>query len=291
MSRSHLAQRLSICFALGLILLLPNVSRATNVAIQHPFSSYTSTPASLSVVSGINIASSGGSFTGILDVKNNDIIIKPTVEDEAHGLANFQAVYSMITQGADQGAYDGAGITSSTVNADATASNAQGGLAIGVMYNDDGSGGNADGSGNPIWGGANSDLGSFDGYTNISQYDTIVKYTFIGDLFLEGAVSVNDWATIFGNLGTTPHNSGPLDQAWQNGDSFYQTSSGTPINVNDWATTFGLLTGQSSYPYTATFASGSGSASIAVPEPTTLSMAAVGLIVGFFAVRRSRRQS
>jgi hypothetical protein len=306
-----------MALALGLFL-LPMVTRA-DVLIQKPFDSVTSTPASLSVINALEISNSVITFApaspppidtynsavngaplgsvnyfGTLDLKNNDLIIHPTVQDESHAIATFHAVYDAIHHGADGGAYDGTGITSSTVSTDAGvtgATNPKGALAIGVMLNDDGAGSNPDGSGNPLWGGAGSDLGTFDGYgasagQSLTQYDTIVKYSFIGDLFLEGKVTQTNAAVVFGNLGKNPDNNTALTQRWQSGDEFYTAG---PINQTDYAVTFGNLSTQSQYPYTATFGQvGGASIGAAVPEPASILMAALGIAgLGLF-IRRGR---
>jgi hypothetical protein len=288
MSRPRIGQQLLMAIALGLIV-LPAVSWATTVTIQHPFDSYTSNPASLSVVNSISINNDGAAnpntvYFGTLDLKNNDLVIHPSVQDVAHAYSTFHAVYDMLRSGVDQGAYDQTGISSSTVNLDATLGN--GALAIGVMLNDDGGAVNPDGSGNPIWGGVNSDLGSWDGYTNLSQYDTLVKYSFIGDLFLEGKVTQTDAAVVFGNLGTQPDNNTPFTQRWQNGDFFYQVATGGQINQTDYAVAFGNLSAQANYPYTITFGSAS---ALSVPEPASILTAALGILGSVLFLARRRR--
>ena len=307
MLRTSVGEQFRFALTISLIIIVsPTVCRAANVLIPHPFNSYTSSPATLSVTSGISITNNGAPppntvYFGTIDLKNNDLIVHPTIQDEAHAYAAFKSVYDMVRSGADQGAYDQSGITSTTVEADAGttgAINAKGGLALGVMLNDDGAAVHPDGSGNPIWGNPNdplnpAGLGTFDGYgaspgQHLTQYDTIVKYTFIGDLFLEGSVSQTDWATVFGNLGTLPDNSTALNQAWQNGDAFYQSPFGIPISQIVWAQTFANLSVQSQYPYTATFAQ-SGGGSVSVPEPASLVMAILGAIGILIATARRRR--
>ena len=113
---------------------------------------------------------------------------------------------------------------------------------LGVMLNDDG-------MGDPIWGGANSDLGAFDGYSNLTRYDTIVKYTFVGDLFLEGMVTPGDLELINGDIGQVPGNTSPLDQSWQSGDFLYQSADGIPINQTDYDLASAAFNAQNSYPF------------------------------------------
>jgi hypothetical protein len=312
MFRSFLG-RLALLATIAGLAISPSVSWATT--IQHPFSSYTSHPASLSVINAgvlgltttntnynttakiqadpsgyyLNLSSNIGSttYTSTLDISNNDLIIHPLAQNETSAMQTYRAVYNMLNSGADQGAYDGKGIKSGIVNLDATAG--QGDLAVGVMLNDDGAGSHGDGSGNPLWGGANSDLGSFDGNTSLSQYDTIVKYTFIGDLFLEGAVSQTDEQIVFANLGLVPANNTTTTQAFQNGDFFYQSASGGPVSQTADQITFANLANQANYPYTlAQPSSGLGSGAVAVPEPASIVTALIGIFGIAACVRRLR---
>jgi hypothetical protein len=326
-----------LLFASLLGLVATHTAFATNVVIQHPFNSYTSTPPSLSAIgfagistnagggayvsqtqlntagqsvsgmmgyyNAINTAGAGATFSGVYNASNNDLIIHPPQQTEASAIATFKAVYNMITNGADSGAYDGfdttkfpfpgsaAGISSASINIDANAPNGKGGLALGVLLNDDGSAGNVDGSGNPLWGGANSALGSWDGATNLSQYDTLVKYTFVGDLFLEGAVSTTDAQVLYANLGHSYGNTNPNDQSWESGDGFYQSLSGGFVNTTDNQVTYANLSRQSQYPYTATFAQPSsslGSSAVSVPEPASIVTALLGIFGIAACVRRLR---
>ena len=118
----RIGQRLFLPLTLGLIL-LPSVSWG-DVLIQKPFNSVTSTPASLSVVNSVSIANNAAAppstvYFGTLDLKNNDLIIHPTAQNETAAFATFKSVYDMLRSGADGGAYDMPGITSTTVSTDA----------------------------------------------------------------------------------------------------------------------------------------------------------------------------
>jgi hypothetical protein len=283
MSRPRIGQQLVMAIALGLFL-LPSVSWAVTT-IQHPFVSATATPASLSILNSLSIANDGmaapnTTYFGTLDLKNNDLIVHPSAQTAAAALANYQAIYDMIRSGADVGAYDQTGVSSTTVAADATQ---KGGLALGILLNDDG-------TGTPIWGGAGSDLGAFDGNTSLNQFDTIVKYTFLGDSFLEGAVSQSDVLGVFPNLGKFPANNSATTQAWQAGDFFYQSQlaaanpNRAPVNQSDYSSAFSNLSAQSTYPYS--FAQPA--AGLSVPEPSTLLalVIGVGLMLGRFVVRK-----
>ncbi len=323
MFRPFPARQLLFASLLGL-LFMPAVSWATQIT--HPFNSYTSHPASLSVVgvtgngTGLGITLTNPSyqttgqitanpsgyvstvtanapsnvFTGTLDITNNDLIIHPPAQNETSALATFRAVYDMLRSGAHGGAYDGKGIMSSYINLDATQGN--GALAIGVMLNDDGGGNHPDGSGNPLWGlpptnqSNPSALGPFDGYSNLTQYDTIIKYTFIGDLFLEGSVSQTDEQLVFANLGLVPSNTSVPTQAWQSGDFFYESPGGGPVSQTDDQIAFANLAAQANYPYTLAQPSaqlGPNSA-ISVPEPTSIVMLSLGVLGVLLIGRRTR---
>jgi hypothetical protein len=305
----HLGRQLLMALALGLIL-LPAVSWA----VPAPFNSFTSHPASLSVVNflGVNVSgptaynastdatytsdvaaqSPNNVFVGTLNLSNNDIIIAPAIQDQAHGLAAYRAAYDMIRSGADQGAYDGTGVSSSTVATDA---GVKGALALGIMYNNDAFLAGGVDSGTAVWGpAATSDNGPFDGDSNLTQFDTIIKYTFIGDTDLEGRVSQNLVAPIFANLGKTlvqfPNNSSSTT-LFQAGDFFYQVSTGAaPINQGDYSQAFTNLSLQNTgYPYGG---GASAAGALGVPEPASLVMAVMGGIgILFFAFGKQRRGS
>jgi hypothetical protein len=194
MNRSATARLLSVVAASSVVFFGSDVNATL---IPKPFNSITSSPPSLSTFSSISIANNGaplGSrvYFSTLDLTNNDLIVHAT--NEATALANYANVFDMVRSGFDHGDWLGTGITSSKAAADHA-----GGYectAVGVILNDDGSGLNADGSGHPLWGGAGSLLGSFDGDSALTQYDVIIKYTFFGDTLLRGFVDGTDLTTV-----------------------------------------------------------------------------------------------
>src|SRR5262245_64903088 len=104
------------------------------------------------------------------------------------------------------------GILSSTASNDAY--NVNGGTGLGVMLNDAGWIGDP---GNALWGPESSAFGeSWDGFSNLTQYDTLVKYTFLGDCALEGEVTAWDVNNVWANFGTHP-----TLNTWSAGDFFY----------------------------------------------------------------------
>jgi hypothetical protein len=278
--------------ALGLIL-VPSISWATTVVIPHPFLSdpTLATPpqpawpgplASLSRTNSITISNNGAAapttvYFGTLDLKNNDIIFSPSVQNATNGLALYNAVNDMARSGSDGGAQDGTGIQSSFATLDTLHGN--GALGVGVLYNQDGGGG-------VFYGGGGADVSpTFDGYTNVQPFDTIVKYTFLGDTFLRGFIDTFDTSATQNNADLSVI---PTVNTWNNGDFFYQATSGTPINTFDTSAVFNDQVTQSQYPLTVSF--GQGAAGAAVPEPSSIVLllfAAVGSIAAGLRVRKS----
>jgi hypothetical protein len=157
--------------------------------------------------------------------------------------------------------------------------------------NDDGSGVNADGSGNPLWGNPSNPnvvFQAFDGYTatNLTQYDTLVKYTWVGDLFLEGAVSTGDVNVIFSHIaktfsGTTAN---PNTQTWNNGDVYYENTGGVSIPTSADIFAFNALQHQNdANPF-----GGAGGGSLSVPEPSTALLGSLGFLGLMFIAARKK---
>ena len=247
--------------------------------IQHPFNSFTSTQiASLSTVNSISITNDGaplGSrvYFGKLDLNNNDLIV--TATNKSMALSNLANITDMVRAGRNGGDWAGTGITSGVVRLDH--SEGYGITALGVILNDDGSGINADGSGNLIWGGSNSLFGSFDGYSTIggvalSQYDVIVKYTFAGDIYLEGSVEGWEPGFVSANLG--------IGKGWANGESNYTGGVVSSFDVYEANHSFAR---QSQYPLVTPVTPDPPFA----PEPSSLVLGVCGLVglLTFHSVR------
>lgn len=275
MSRPRIGQQLLMAIALGLFI-LPAVSRGQT--IPKPKDSTGSYP-SLSIVNSVSIANDGTAapnttYFSSFNLTNNDLVIVPAVQDEAHALATYQAVNDMVRAAADGGAYDGMGITSSFVAQEANQNQL---LGIGVLLNDDG-------SGNALWGDPNtSAFGPFDGDASISNFDTIVKYTWVGDLFLEGAVRTGDVTTIFSHIGKTFAGNSATSQTWNNGDMFYGNTQGVPIPTTADIIAFNALQHQNdANPFGGAVPSG-----LSVPEPSSLMLIGIGALgLIFTAVRK-----
>jgi hypothetical protein len=225
----------------------------------------TTTPiASLSIVSSLSIASDGGPlgsrvYFGTLNLNNNDLIVHAT--NEATALATYAKVFDMVMSGFDQRNWLGTGITSGIVAADAP--DGYESTAIGVILNDDCSGVNPDGSGNPI-------STSFDGHSGFSQYDVIVKYTFLGDTLLRGLIDSSDLTTV--QIGRSNALTG-----WANGEFNYTRG---PVTTLDVLETQRSLAYESKYPHSTPVPD---PPPPLVPEPSSLilAVAGLGLVVGF----------
>ncbi len=291
MSRSRIGQSIALTLALGLVFLLPNVSRATTVTIPAPFNSLSSTPASLSTTNSLSISNNSATvpntvYFGTLQLNNNDVILIPTIQDATHGKALYNAVNDMARSGSNGGAQDGTGISSYFAKIDALHGNSA--LGVGVLYNDDGSGGQFYGG---VGGGDVNP--SFDGYSNLTPFDTIVKYTFLGDTFLRGFIDTFDTSQTQNNsdLGFVP-----TTNYWQQGDFYYQTTDGvTPINTFDTSAVFNDQVLQSQYPKVVMFAQPSGAlgggTSLAVPEPSSMLLVVAGALAAVFGSTFNRHRA
>lgn len=264
MNRSHFARLASALIALSMALAAHN---AMGTLIPHPFvsDSFSSPLPSLSILGGLSIANDGGPlgsrvYFGRFDLNNNDLIVQ--APNEATALANYANIFDMVRSGFNHGDWAGNGITSGIAKVDHT--DGYESTAVGVILNDDGSGVNSDGSGNPIWGGGNSLLGSFDGDTNLSQYDVIVKYTFFGDTLLRGLVDGTDLTTVADGRANAL-------KGWMNGEFNY--TGGTVSNL-DVLETQRTLTYESRYPINTPVAD---PPPPLMPEPSSLILAAAGL--------------
>ena len=184
----------------------------------------------------------GTNPTATLDITNNNLIV--------HN-GNLATLTAQVKKGLNISGtvWAGAGITSSTAAADTN-----GLTAVGIMSNNDGSGG-AVYSTWPI----GADAG---GGVSVVNTDVLVKYTYFGDADLNGVVDNSTdyllWSNGFSSNGSL--------SGWFNGDFDY---SGTVDNSTDYLLWLNGLSSQGS-PLVGSVQP--------VPEPSALVLAALGAI-------------
>ena len=197
----------------------------------------------------------GVSPTATLDITDNNLI----VHNGNLATMTAQAASGLNINGA---LWTGAGITSSTAAADADPLH-----AVGVILNDDTQFG---GSGDPIYSSWPIGADSGGAVTSVAS-DVLVKYTYFGDANLDGVVGNGTdyllWQTGFSNNLT----------GWLFGDFDYSGSVGNGTDYLLWSSSFAnqgapLIGGGGVQP---------------VPEPSTLVLAALGLL-GLATLRRRR---
>jgi hypothetical protein len=163
------------------------------------------------VLSNLSIAGSTNGWLGTLDVGGNDLVV--------HGGASAAAIRDTLTNqihsGLQAGAlplWTGTGLDSSDAAADPT-----GTKAIGILFNDNGSGTRLYGAGTAH--------GLFDGL-DVASTDVLIKSTFFGDTDLSGSDNAADYSAI--DNGYAMHLTG-----WSNGD---MNGDGT-VNAADYSLT------------------------------------------------------
>jgi autotransporter-associated beta strand protein len=212
------------------------------------------------VTQSLNIAGATNNWTGKVDVKNNDIVVRSTT---ATRVADRDRIHNQLKQGfnATGTKWTGNGIMSS-LGGNGSSSYA----AIGVAVND-----------YALLGGVKTGplYTSFSGQT-VGTDDVLVKYTYFGDADLDGSVGTGDYFLI--DNGFANNRTG-----WINGDFDYDGTIGT----GDYFLIDNAFLGQGAPLVPASAGSSALSGVTAVPEPTMISMfgglAAAGLI------RRRRR--
>jgi fibronectin-binding autotransporter adhesin len=217
------------------------------------------------VTSALAISGSPGTWTGKLDLNNNDMIVKN---------GNLANVVSLVTSGfnAHSGYWNGNGIVSTSAATNTTYLTTLGAIQ------------NMDSKGNPIYG-TGGTYGLFDGQSPTTA-DVLVKYTYYGDADLNGVVNGSDYAKI--DMGFQMHLTG-----WLNGDFNYDGV----VNGSDYALIDNAYnqqgSGLSQIAKGALLAADSSvvaqTTSTQVPEPGVAMLCGAAAIVGL--LRRRRKQA
>jgi hypothetical protein len=181
------------------------------------------------LTSSLSIAGSTGNWTGTLDLGGNDLVVHNA--DAASALAMSATLTNQARSGLNVGKapyWGGPGLNSSWAAADPLTIK-----GIGILVNNNGTGGRYFGNGAP--------RGPFDGQ-DLATTDVVLKTTFFGDADLSGSINSSDFSLV--DNGTALHLSG-----WSNGDFNYdgtvnaadyslidtafafQSSSGAPLNI------------------------------------------------------------
>ena len=176
---------------------------------------------------------------GKMDVTNNGLVFSPGAQDTVRG---------WLITGQNGGAWNGAGIMSSTANASPTTGDAVGyGLA------------------SMVFGISGSQTATFLGKT-VGPSETLVRYTRYGDANLDGTVNLADFNALAANFGQS-------GRFWQDGD-FNYTGNVDLIDFNALAAQFGL-SGSAGGPTPQDWAN---LASV-VPEPSIAAFSLLALAV------------
>jgi hypothetical protein len=205
---------------------------------------------------GLVLAGAIGQWTALLNLSNNDLDLTN---------ASLATVTDQIRQGYANGTWAGTGgITSTSAAADPKHL-----TALGVVLNNEG--------GTPLFSAANL----FDG-TVVSAGDVLVKYTYYGDANLDGKVDGSDYSLI--DAGYASH--GSLT-GWYYGDFNYDgVIDGSDYTLIDNASN-NQTVNLSSAALVAASTAQVAATPAAVPEPGSLTLAAVGCLA---LLGRRRRQ-
>jgi hypothetical protein len=211
----------------------------------------------------ISIAGSSNSWTGKLDLANNDLIAYR---------GSLSQITNLVKSGYAGGTWQGNGITSSAAASDTTHL-----TALGVIQN------TPDGTTNGI-----ALYSNFHGTAVYNNY-VLAGYTYYGDANLDGQVDSSDYTLIDGAYLNNQNSSSPQLTGWYNGDFNYDgVINGSDYTLIDNAFNaqgLNLGGGTSDAEIAQVTAQISGPASTsAVPEPATLGL----LGVAFFGTLRRR---
>ncbi|MEO6435244.1 MAG: PEP-CTERM sorting domain-containing protein, partial [Tepidisphaeraceae bacterium] len=201
--------------------------------------------------------------TGKLDLKDNKLIVRTTPIGTWDGSA-YTGVAGLVDAGrgnASNAQWDGNGI----VTSDTRAANNNDLTSIGVIDASD------------KFPGGETATSLFAGQT-VTGADTLVMFTWGGDANLDGKINIDDYGQIDFNVGSSGSVFG-----WYNGDFNYDGK----INIDDYGIIDFNVTAQTGTFPTAGGAEGELDGVVAVPEPASLGLLALGA-AGLMGRRRRR---
>jgi hypothetical protein len=201
--------------------------------------------AGTSAVGALTIAGATDAWTAKLDLTNNDVVVQSTAANKA---ADFSRLYNQVKQGFNNGTWAGLGITSSTAAAN---TNADTGLSL---------------VDNALLG-----YSDFSGQT-VTADSLLLKYTYYGDIDMNGQVDADDLTVFASNFG---RNSGATQV---DGDIDFNGA----VNADDLT----VFANNFNKGFTAPL---SGAVVTAIPEPGTWILAACGICAVGVPVVRARR--
>ena len=212
----------------------------------------------LLIASALSIAGSSNSWSGRLDLNNNDL-------DVSGG--NLATITNQVKQGYNNGNWNSSnGIISSSAGSDTTHL-----TALGVIQNNQ--------SGVALF----TSSTPFDGNTALGASDILVKYTYYGDANLDGKVDGSDYSLI--DNGYLMHATG-----WFNGDFNYDgvvNGSDYTLIDNAFNTQGARLAAIVASPNAVSTTEIADTS--AVPEPTA--MGTIGVVSSVMLGRRQRRSA
>jgi autotransporter-associated beta strand protein len=212
-------------------------------------------------VSSLTLAGSTGAWTGIVDLGNNDMVVRG---------GSVSTVTNQVASGFAGGTWQGSG----GILSSAAAANPAHIMALGVIQN------SVDGTttGSALY-------STFDGQT-VTDADVLVKYTYYGDANLDGRVDGSDYTRIDAAFGADKTSPGSVT-GWFNGDFNYDGKiDGSDYTLIDNA--FNTQGAQVSSQFATSTAQFGGFSSSSVPEPATLGILTMGA-VGLLGRRRRSR--